>query len=112
MSNISQEIFKNLLDYQRKDIIKTDSYDKFTMNELKKISNKIDKNIFTSKSCCNFSGKINRNKPVIRFRGKYVNLRRLLYHNYIDNIVKQKKVYTLCKNDQCLNFLHYDIKIT
>ena len=112
MSNNSQIIFKSLLDYQRKDIIKVDSYDKMTMKELKKISTKLNNNIFCSKHCCEFSGKINRSKPVIRFRGKYINLRRLLYHNYIDNIVKQKKVYTLCKNDKCLNFLHFDIKIT
>jgi len=112
MSSESQEIFNNLLDYQRKDILKINSYDKMTMKELKKISNKIDGNIFFSKKCCDFSGKINRNKPVIRFRGKYVNLRRLIYHNYVDNIIKQKKVYTLCKNDKCLNFLHFDIKIT
>lgn len=112
MSNESQNIFQKLLDYQRNDILKIESYDKMTMKELKKISNKIDDDLFNSKSCCDFSGKINRGKPVIRFRGKYVNLRRLLYHNYIDNIIKQKKVYTLCKNDKCLNFLHFDIKIT
>lgn len=112
MSINSQDILQDLLNNQRKDIIKIESYDKLKLVELKKLSNKFTDNIFLSKECCDFTGKLNRSKPVIRFRGKYVNLRRLLYHNYIDNIVKQKKIYTLCKNEKCLNFLHYEIKIT
>ena len=111
MSN-SQEIFTNMLDFQRKDILKVDSYDKLTIKEMKKISEKINDNIFSSKKCCNFTGKINRSKPVLRFRGKYVNLRRLIYHNYIDNIIKQKKIYVSCKNEKCLNFLHFNLKIS
>lgn len=106
-----EELFQGLLNNQRIDILKQDTYDKMTMKEIKKISSKISNDLFKSKECCEFSGKINGIKPVIRFRGKYVNLRRLLYHNYVDNIVKQKKIYMLCKNNKCLNFLHYDIKI-
>lgn len=107
-----QEIFlQNLINFQRISIYNFSNYDKLSIHDLKKISKKINNNIFTYNQCCEYNGKIKNNKPFIRFNSKYVNLKRLLYHNYIDNINDNKNIHMICNNDKCINFLHFDIKI-
>lgn len=105
--DILQELIKN----QRKDV---PIEFKLSLQDLKRISNNLDKSIFTGDICCIWKGYVtNKNN---NNRAKYINfyfnhkkmaLHRLLYINFVDNLEKSQYIKYSCTNKgQCCNLNH------
>lgn len=92
--------FVNLIRNQRKDIQKSGNYGLLNHYDFLRIDRKINNDIFGNK--CVITNDIN-----ISYKGKKIQLIRLIYHTYIDNINKndilvnncnENKYLCLCKN--------------
>lgn len=105
------DILIELLNKQRKDIINN----KLEYNDLKRISNKLDKSIFEKNTCSLWNGsyiEINENIYInFYYNGKKKSIQRLLYENYIDDNLNSQYINYLCHNKGlCCNINHFNIK--
>lgn len=104
-------IFKELLTNQKKNII----HNKLNYNDLKRISNFLNKSIFDKDECSLWNGsviKINGKHYVNFFHnGKKKSIQRLLYQNFIDNDLENNYIHFDCLNKGlCCNIHHFRIK--
>ena len=112
MSNDKEnDIFVELLNKQRKDI----KNNKLEYNDLKRISNKLDKSIFEKDTCSLWNGtyiEINENIYInFYYNGKKKSIQRLLYDNYIGDDLNSQYINYLCSNKGlCCNINHFNIK--
>lgn len=105
------DIFVELLNKQRKDI----KNNKLEYNDLKRISNKLDKSIFEKDTCSLWNGtyiEINENIYInFYYNGKKKSIQRLLYENYIGDDLNSQYINYLCPNKGlCCNINHFNIK--
>lgn len=105
------EIFKNLIQRQRKDI----NIDrKLQLNDLKRICKYIDTDIFLTDNCCNWSGYVtNKNNDTkgtyinFYFKKKKIALHRLLYYNFVNDLDTDEYIKFTCSNKgMCCNIHH------
>jgi|SaaInlStandDraft_5_1057022.scaffolds.fasta_scaffold02377_3 hypothetical protein len=104
-------IFVELLNKQKKDV----KNNKLEYNDLKKISNKLDKSIFEKDTCSLWNGsyiEINENIYInFYYNGKKKSIQRLLYENYIGDNLNSQYINYLCLNKGlCCNINHFNIK--
>jgi len=104
-------IFIELLNKQRKNI----KDNKLEYNDLKRISNKLDKSIFEKDTCSLWNGtyiEINENIYInFYYNGKKKSIQRLLYENYISDDLNSQYINYLCPNKGlCCNINHFNIK--
>ena len=109
--NKENDIFIELLNKQRKDI----KNNKLEYNDLKRISNKLDKSIFEKDTCSLWNGtyiEINENIYInFYYNGKKKSIQRLLYENYIGDDLNSQYINYLCPNKGlCCNINHFNIK--
>lgn len=109
--NKENNIFIELLNKQRKDI----QNNKLEYNDLKRISNKLDKSIFEKDTCSLWNGtyiEINENIYInFYYNGKKKSIQRLLYENYIGDDLNSQYINYLCPNKGlCCNINHFNIK--
>lgn len=109
--NKENDIFIELLNKQRKDI----KNNKLEYNDLKRISNKLDKSIFEKDICSLWNGtyiEINENIYInFYYNGKKKSIQRLLYENYIGDDLNSQYINYLCPNKGlCCNINHFNIK--
>ena len=105
------DIFIELLNKQKKDI----KNNKLEYNDLKRISNKLDKSIFEKNNCSLWNGsyiEINENIYInFYYNGKKKSIQRLLYENYIGDDLNSQYINYLCPNKGlCCNINHFNIK--
>tara|TARA_B100001013_G_scaffold257800_1_gene161237 strand:- start:802 stop:1215 length:414 start_codon:yes stop_codon:yes gene_type:complete len=108
--NSSQKLFVSLIRKQRKEIIKKGNYGKLSFDDIKRIDKYLNSNIFCSDECCIYRGELKKNYATISYKGKKVSVHRLLYHNYINNLIKTDYIVFNCPNKGiCCNLEHFSM---
>ena len=108
--NSSQKLFVSLIRKQRKKIIKKGNYGRLSFDDIKRIDKYLNSNIFNSGECCIYRGELKKNYATISYKGKKVSVHRLLYHNYINNLVKTDYIVFNCSHKGiCCNLKHFSM---
>ena len=108
--NSSQKLFVSLIRKQRKKIIKNGNYGRLSFDDIKRIDKYLNSNIFNSDECCIYRGELKKNYATISYKGKKVSVHRLLYHNYINNLVKTDYIVFNCPHKGiCCNLEHFSM---
>lgn len=108
--NSSQKLFVSLIRKQRKKIIKKGNYGRLSFDDIKRIDKYLNSNIFNSGECCIYRGELKKNYATISYKGKKVSVHRLLYHNYINNLVKTDYIVFNCSHKGiCCNLEHFSM---
>lgn len=103
-NNLSQ-----LLDYQRHQIPRVGMYDKLGLEDLLRVAEGLNGNIFNNNGACvGFRESLLTGKPAqFSFEGHKVPLNRLLYHNFIGDVSDADVVENSCVNKStCCNIRH------
>lgn len=96
---------------QRKNIKEIGNYGKLDFQDIKRLDTYIKGNIFVSEDCCIYTGETKKKYSTISYKGKKVSVLRLLYHNYIDDVLSDDILEYLCDNPGiCCNLNHFKIK--
>jgi len=101
-------LFINLIKNQRKNIKKLGNYGKLTFDDIKRIDKYLRDNIFNSCDCCIYRGELKKNYATISYKGKKVSVHRLLYHNYINDLIGSDYIVFKCQHRGiCCNLKHF-----
>ena len=104
-----QNIFRDFLRNQRKDVTPIGRYGKLNFVECLRINKFLHNvDIFTDK-CVVYENKNKNNKTYISisYNGKKVSLLKLLYLNFVDDITNHSHIKYLCEhNGLCLSIKH------
>ena len=103
---------KKLITKQRNDIRKSGNYSKMSFKDLKRLDTYIEGDIFNkSDKCIRYTGELKKNTAIFSFKGKKVSLHRLLYHNFINPIVRTDIIKFKCPNKGlCCSLDHIYLK--
>jgi uncharacterized protein YuzB (UPF0349 family) len=101
---------RNLLEYQRPNVIDVDLYGRLTFEDLKRIDLFVSGDPIKSDSCSLFIGKkVGKYSPFC-YRGKKVSLLRILSHNFCKDIHKNDVIEYHCINKGiCCNIKHFTV---
>lgn len=108
---ISNELLKELINYQKKDI-PTDK--KLTYTDLKRICKYLSNSIFDKNSCSLWNGYVTNGQNFTKglyinfyFRNKKVALHRLLFNNFVEILKDDEYLKFVCENKgRCCNINH------
>jgi hypothetical protein len=106
--NIKKNIYQELITKQRKEI---HNLNKLSLNDIKRISNSLEKSIFTDE-CSLWTGYVNNinDKSVyinFFYNGKKQALNRLLYYNFVNDISSNEYLKYNCINKgKCCSIKH------
>jgi hypothetical protein len=104
----NQKLFVNLLRKQRKGIKKKGNYGRLSFEDVKRIDKYLRDDIFNCNECCIYRGELKKNYATISYKGKKVSVHRLLYHNYVKEIIDSDYIVFRCKNRGiCCNLKHF-----
>ena len=102
------DILGNMLNYQRSQIPTIGKYGRLDLEDLLRIANRLDADIFKDTGCTRF----NAASQQVSFHGEKVPLNRLLYHNFIGDVNPGDLVINSCENKgACCNIRHIKKKI-
>ena len=105
---LPKTLFVSLLKNQRKKITKLGNYGKLSFDDIKRIDKYLRDNIFDSDECCIYRGELKKNYATISYKGKKVSVHRLLYHNYIKDIIESDYIVFKCQHrGVCCNLKHF-----
>jgi hypothetical protein len=104
---------KKLIKNQRQDIRKSGNYNKMSFKDLKRLDTYIEGDIFNNDNCIRYTGELKKNTAIFSFKGKKVSLHRLLYHNFINPIIRSDILKFKCPNKGlCCSLDHIYLKGT
>ena len=107
----SNDNLKCLIQKQRKNIRKSGNYNKMSFRDLKRLDTYIEGDIFNSDDCIRYNGEVKKNTAIFSFKGKKVSLHRLLFHNFVDHIIRSNVIKFKCPNrGLCTNLNHIYLK--
>ena len=105
---LQKSLFVNLLKKQLKDIKKLGNYGKLSYEDVKRIDKYLRDNIFDSDECCIYRGELKKNYATISYKGKKVYVHRLLFHNYVNEIIESDYIVFKCQHRGiCCNLKHF-----
>ena len=109
MISKKQRLFVTLIKKQRKNIPNIGNYGRLSFDDIKRIDRYITDNIFDENNkCCLYRGELKKSYATISFRSRKVSVHRILYHNYIGNILPNDYIIFTCKNKGvCCKLSHF-----
>lgn len=108
---MTENNFKKLIQNQLPDIRKSGNYSKMSFRDLKRLDMYVEGNIFDNDNCIRYIGELKKNTAIFSFKGKKVSLHRLLYHNFINPIIRTDIIKFKCPNKGvCANINHIHLK--
>ena len=85
----------------RKNIEKSGNYSRMDIFDINRLKRKLNVNFFLGNEC------IQSKITTFSFRSNKVIIKRLLYHNYVDDIKKTHRLINVCGNNNCINISHF-----
>ena len=112
MEEVNDSNLKKLIQNQREDIRKSGNYSKMSFRDLKRLDMYVQGDMFDDDNqCIRYIGELKKNTAIFSFKGKKVSLHRLIYHNFIDHIVRNDIIKFKCPNKGiCSNINHIYLK--